>query len=65
MEACTKTVWVIDFSRIVALLRKAVDGGISVDTVKKKEILQDARNMFISYLYSTGSPYDTTIKGYV
>ena len=55
MEACTELVWVIDFTRIVVQSRKAVDGGIGVDTVKMKKILQDARNMFICYIFSTGS----------
>ena len=32
-----------------------MDGGIGVDTVKKKKILKDARNMFISHIFSTGS----------
>ena len=40
METCTEPVWVIDFTRIVVYSRKAVDGGIGVDTVKKKMILQ-------------------------
>ena len=55
MEACTEPAWVIDFTRIAAQSKKAVDGGIGVDTVKMKKILQDARNMFICYKFSTGS----------
>ena len=55
LEACTEPAWVIDFTRIAAQCRKAVDGGIGVDTVKMKKILQDARNMFICYKFSTGS----------
>ena len=32
-----------------------MDGGIGVDTVEKEKILQDARNMFICYIFSTCS----------
>ena len=39
-----------------------MDGDIGVDTVEKEKILQDARNKFICYIYSTGSPLETTIK---
>ena len=30
-----------------------MDGGIGVDTVEKEEILKDARNKFICYMYRT------------
>ena len=42
-----------------------MDGGIGVDTVEKEEILKDARNKFICYVYRTGSPLETTIKDFV
>ena len=32
-----------------------MDGGIGVDTVKKKKILQEPRNLFFCYIFSTGS----------
>ena len=32
-----------------------MDGGIGVDTVKMKKILQDVRNIFICYIFNTGS----------
>ena len=41
-----------------------MDGDIGVDTVEKEKILQDARNKFICYIYSTGSPLETTIKDF-
>ena len=41
-----------------------MDGGIGVDTVEKEKIQQDARNKFICYIYSTGSPLETTIKDF-
>ena len=41
-----------------------MDGDRGVDTVEKEKILQDARNKFICYIYSTGSPLETTIKDF-
>ena len=41
-----------------------MDGGIGVDMVEKEKILQHARNKFICYIYSTGSPLETTIKDF-
>ena len=32
-----------------------MDGGIGVDTLEKEKILQDVRNKFICYIFSTGS----------
>ena len=35
-----------------------------MDTGEKEEILKNARNKFICYIYSTGSPLETTIKDF-
>ena len=39
-----------------------MDGGIGVDAVEKEKILRDARNKFICYIYSTGSPVWTQLS---